>query len=102
MKLFKIKRGDTFQIKPSKLISDSGLVVPLTGYTIASHVRDIKDTLIVNLTMTIAGETFMSNPVDTLTWPLIDLYCDIQFVKDGKTISSDTLTIRVQRDETHA
>lgn len=97
MKLYKIKRGDTFKIKPSKLVSDSGLDTPLAGYTIACQVRDAKDVLIVDIPITLSTYSFESSAVDTSPWPVVDLYCDIQFTKDGMSISSDTFTIRVEK-----
>lgn len=97
MKLYKIKRGDTFKIKPSKLVSDSGLDTPLAGYTIACQVRDAKDIFTVDLPITTSIDSFESLAVDTSLWPVVDLYCDIRFTKDGTTISSDTFTIRVEK-----
>lgn len=101
MQLFRLKRGDTFKIYPSQLLADDDSVVPLTGYVITSHVRDKSDVLVAELVMTISGDTFSSAPVDTSTWPIVELYCDIQFTVGGITISSSTLIIRVEKDITH-
>jgi hypothetical protein len=99
MKIFKIKRGDTFQIKPSLLKDDAGITVPLYDYVIISQIRDKSDVLIENLNITInLNNTFESNKVDTNTWPICDIYCDVQLTKNGYTISSETFTLRVEKD----
>lgn len=101
MELLTLKRGDTFKMHPSTLEADDGSDVDLTGYVIASQVRDKADSLIATLNITISGNTFESDAVNTSAWPLVDLYCDIQFTYGGITISSNTFIIRVEKDITH-
>lgn len=95
------KRGDTFLLTCT---TD----VPLTGYSIASQVRDKSFKLIAQLTVNITQTTpdgvyTLTYPTGTSTWPVGLLECDVQYTNNaGIIISTETFEINVLRDVTHS
>jgi hypothetical protein len=95
------KRGDTFLLTCT---TD----VPLTGYAIASQVRDKSFKLISQLTVDITQTTptgiyTLSLPSGTSSWPVGTLECDVQYTNNaGVIVSTETFEINVIRDVTHS
>ncbi len=95
------KRGDTFLLTGT---TD----VPLTGYTIASQVRDKSFKLIAQLTVNITqtsptGIYTLSYPAGSSSWPVGLLECDVQYTDgSGFIVSTETFEIDVLRDVTHS
>lgn len=95
-----LKAGDTLSLAGTYTDSD-GAAISLTGYTIASSVRQSDGTLVENLTCTItvaASGTFSVSATATQTsdWPTESLSCDIEFSVGGVVVHTDTFTIVVQ------
>lgn len=104
------KQGDTLTITGTWTDS-SGVVIDLTGYTIASQVRVVTGTTFVDdLTAAIVSAaegsfSVSATATQTALWPITKgqygrTYCDIQFSKAGVVVSSDTFEIVVLRDIT--
>lgn len=95
------KRGDTFKLTCTTDVT-------LTGYTIASQVRDPSFKLIGALTVTITqttptGAYTLTYPTGTAEWPIGVLDCDIQYTDGtGFVVSTETFKINVLRDVTHS
>lgn len=95
------KRGDTFLLTGT---TD----VPLTGYSIASQVRDKSFKLIAQLTVNITqtsptGTYTLTYPTGTSLWPVQVLECDVQYTNNaGVIVSTETFEINVLRDVTHS
>ncbi len=99
MQTIPFKRGDTFTLTCS---TDQ----PISGYTIASQIRDKAYNLVSTLTVSVLQSTptgiyTLSSPTSTATWPIGDLECDIQYTNgSGVIISTETFIINVVRDVT--
>jgi hypothetical protein len=97
------KRGDTFELA-GQLLSN-GVALDITGYTIKSHVR-YKDNLVENLTTSItdaaAGKyQVTATAAKTASWPIYNLTMDVEFTDTTpKVFSTETITIRMIKDET--
>ena len=104
MATFIHKRGDTFSLSSS--VENSGVAVDITGWTISSQVRKADDTLVEDLTVTIDDAlgglfTLSATALATESWPVENLYCDIEFTEAGGDVNStETFIISVQRDIT--
>jgi hypothetical protein len=91
------KRGDTFLLTCT---TD----VPLTGYSIASQVRDKSFKLIAQLTVNITqtsptGIYTLSYPAGSSSWPVGLLECDVQYTDNtGFIVSTETFEIDVNLD----
>lgn len=104
--VYEFKRGDDFVI-PMTLTNpdDNGNPVDITGWPIAAAVTYAKrpvSTLDVTITNGPQGAFTISLPrVQTASWPIRKLKCDIQFDRpiEGR-VSSQTFIIDVQEDHT--
>ena len=98
------KRGDTFS--RIVLVTEAGVPMDLSGYTVASEVRTIDyalvDALTIDMTNASLGQIGISE-ADTSAWPLSDierpLLCDVKFVS-GDTNRTETFGIIVEREVT--
>lgn len=78
--------------------------VDITGWTIKSAV-DRSGKAILDLTVTLTDSTngtftISADAVDTETWPIAPLDCDVEFIRPQGKVSSETFTINVKRDVT--
>lgn len=97
------KRGDTFEL--SGILQDEGIPVNLTGYSIAAQIRNggwLVSTLQCTITDAVLGQyNIFKAHADTKDWPTRDLEMDIEFTTaDSKRISTETIIIRVEIDQT--
>jgi hypothetical protein len=80
---------------------------PLTGYSIASQIRDKSHKLVATLTPAITqttptGAFTLTAPAGTSTWPVGLLECDIQYTNNASfVVSTETFEIDLIRDITH-
>lgn len=104
MAAFAHKRGDTFVLNSD--VETEGVAVDITGWTIASQIRDRDDIVIQTLTVTITDAvngrlSLSATPTQTELWPVSSLFCDIEFIDDtGVVTSTETFTINVLLDIT--
>ncbi len=104
MATFIHKRGDTFALASS--VENEGVAVDITNWTIESQVRQVDDTLVQNLTVTVTDAanglfTISATALETESWPVANLFCDIEFTEvSGEVNSTETFTISVQKDIT--
>ncbi len=101
MEKLEFKRGDTF----SPLISvteDNNEPVNITNWTILSQVRDRQDTLVSALTVSNRNNsagTFNLSAASTSTWPVGELYWDIEYTNaSGVKVSTETVLIKCLKD----
>lgn len=100
------KRGDTFELTCS--LENGGNDVNITGWTVAAQLRQIDDTLVQGMTVTVtdaaAGEfTITAANTETDDWPIGNLEIDVEFTEsDGSVSSSETFTIAVIKDITRS
>ena len=98
-----IKRGDTFILNVS-LKDEAGQPIALPVDKLRSHVRDSKDVLLANLSIS-AGATsgqYVFRAPSTLDWPVGSrLNMDLEMDIDGSIRSSETVGINVIKDVTH-
>ncbi len=99
------KRGDTFRFSAVLRETKTGPAMDLTGWTIASMVRDADSVLIDTLTVTVtdaaAGE-YSLLVEDTSAWPVGQAYWDIQYTDDGDVIrSTETIRLNIIEDVTY-
>jgi len=98
-----IKRGETLLLECT-VANPDGSPLDLTGWTIASQIRDGHDALIATLTVDLhapaAGQyRLRCNP--TAAWPIGRAYMDIAYNDvGGRAITTETLTISVDREVT--
>ncbi len=99
MEVFPFKRGDTLKLNCT---TDT----PITGFTIDSQIRNamgnLIDTLVVTISQTTPTGVFLCTPsTGTSTWPVGELFCDIQYTNPfGDKVSTETFIIDLIRDET--
>lgn len=99
------KRGDTFEAVV-RLRDDMGALVDLVagGITCISQIRDSEDVLIQQLSVANdtapTGKVLSATPAQTAAWPVAQLLWDVQWSKDGRVFSTETLTIDVEKDVT--
>ena len=105
---YSFKRGDDLYI-PMRLSdpNNNGASVDITGWTIESQVRYSRKLiadLSIEITNAAIGEFIVKAvPSVTQTFPARPLKCDIQFTRPSSgVISSQTFTINVEEDVTHA
>ena len=98
------KRGDTFERicdVPDEL--GDGYFI---GYTVASQLRNGRDAKVADLTVEwvdpLTTRQLKLSCADTTAWPTERLRYDIQFTRtsDNFVVSTDTVFIQVNRDET--
>lgn len=105
------KRGDTLAIGVAETAGPTAATqqpVDLTGYTIRAQVRDERDVLLAEFSVTIDEPRTLGTYVlgaaanVTAAWPLGSYLCDIELRSgDGVVESSETFVLRVEADITH-
>jgi len=100
-----IKPGDTFLLECS-VTEDNATPLDLTGWTIASQVRTKRGVLLADLTVDIhtpaTGEYSLRTDA-TSDWPTGVAEMDIAYTDSGgRIMSTETLTLSVEHDVTHA
>lgn len=103
MPTMRIKRGDSFQLTiQGKDANDDAQ--DMTGWSIASQVRQEDGTLVENLTHAWVEQSegkYTLTGADTSTWPLEVLRCDIQYTTNaGIVMSTDTILVNMLEDIT--
>lgn len=97
-----IKQGDTFQL--NGIFKIDGVATSLDLYTIKSQVRDSRDNLIAELSVTKdpSNTGYFSLSAGEIDWKPATYYCDIEFVDDDDFVrSSETFLIPVVKEITH-
>jgi hypothetical protein len=99
----RIKRGETFFLECA-VANDDGSPVNITGWAIASEVRDGRGGLIATLTVDIhtpeAG-LYSLLGVDTAAWPVGVAYTDIAYTDaGGRALSTETQSVGIEREVT--
>jgi len=98
------KRGDTFVL--SNVVTQSDVVVDITGWTIRCHIRkgpDLVESLTAAITNAAQGAyTLTALPAATELWPVgCTLSADIEYTTaSGQVLSTDTFSIPVVADIT--
>ena len=99
----RIKRGETFLLECTVQESD-GSPMDLTGWSIASQIRDGHDTLIATLTVDlytpVAGQYRLTGAT-TADWPQGLAHMDIAYTDaGGRALTTETLTVSIEREVT--
>lgn len=98
------KRGDTFLYAAVLRESKTGPVIDLSGWTIASMIRDADGVLIEELVVTVtdaANGAYTISAADTTAWPVGLAYWDIEYTDTHGVIqSTDTVTVSILQDIT--
>ena len=101
MTTLSIKRGDTFLYTAS--LSDDAGPTNITGWTIASQVRDDNDALVATLNVTVTNAAlgqFTVRHDDTSAWPA-RLVWDLQYTDAAGVVrSTETIVLSVMADVT--
>ena len=96
------KRGDTFTLTCTYKVN--GVATSVADIDIESQIRNQRDALIEDLTVTkLVGTgkfTLVATAVETALWPVNVLRCDIQFSQGGTVRSTQTIDISVLEDIT--
>lgn len=102
----RIKRGDTFKLEGTILGDGAPIVGGIAAWGIRSQIRTIGGDLVNALTCTITDPVACTYTISeptagaTKTWPLGDLYMDIEYTVNSEVTSTDTIKIEVIKDET--
>ncbi len=95
----KIKTGNTFGIYLNFVDGDGD---PVAHEEVECQVRlpngRLIDTLVVTATSTVGR--YLAQSADTSKYPETTLYSDVKVTDNGKSVSSDTFTIEVERGVT--
>ncbi|MFM2004351.1 MAG: hypothetical protein RLZZ09_6 [Pseudomonadota bacterium] len=99
------KRGDTFQYACTLRQKKNGPALDITGWQIRSQLRDLKDQLICEFTITLldpAAGHYQLSADDTRAWQPGTAAMDIEY-RDAEGIirSTETLNVLILKDETH-
>ena len=99
------KRGDTFQYDCVVQESKKGPPLDLTGWTIRSQLRDLRDHLICEFCITIVNAVegrYRLSAGDTSDWVPGAAAMDIEYRDAGGVVrSTETMAVTVLKDETH-
>lgn len=102
MSQINFKRGDTFTLTCTYKVD--GLPSSIDDVDIASQVRNQRDELIQNLSVTKLEElgqfTLNASASETSDWPIKVLRCDVQFTQGNTVRSTQTFDISVVKDIT--
>lgn len=102
MAQIQFKRGDTFTLTCTYKVD--GVATSVSALTIESQIRNQRNALIQELTVTkLAGTgqfTLVASAIDTTDWPVSVLRCDIQFSEGGVVRSTQTFDIYVAEEIT--
>jgi len=99
------KRGDTFHYDCVLRQKKNGPAMDITGWHIRSQLRDLKDGLICEFTITLldpAGGHYRLSAPDTRRWSPGNAAMDIEY-RDAQGVirSTETLNVLILKDETH-
>jgi hypothetical protein len=99
------KRGDTFQYDCVVREKKNGPPVDITSWTIRSQLRDLRDRLLCEFTITIlnaAEGRYRLSAGDTTDWAPGAAAMDIEYRDAGGVVhSTETMAVTVLKDETH-
>lgn len=101
-----IKRGDSLVLDCQVLTTDGVTPLDLTGWLIRSQVRNVKEGLLADLTVTITGAeegrySLAAAASVTATWSPGPAEMDIEYEDpQGLVQSTETLPVQIQRDVT--
>lgn len=102
MAQIQFKRGDTFTLTCTYKVD--GVATSVTALTIDSQIRNQRNQLIQELTVTkLVGTgqfTLVASAENTTEWPVSVLRCDIQFSDNGIVRSTQTFDISVVEEIT--
>lgn len=99
-----MKHGETFAL--SCVYQEGDTPTDITGFSIRSQVRTLRDELIEELTVMVADQgealgTFVLTSADPSAWPTETLICDIRIADDAESVRhSDTLLIPIAKEIT--
>lgn len=96
------KRGSTFEAE-LELVTEDCLPVDIRAEHMSAQINDKDGNLIAELTITetaTPGTYILSTLEETDEWPLETIYTDVRAVLDGKIRYSNTLAIKVIKQET--
>lgn len=98
-----IKHGDSFQL--ACIYKQAGIPTDVSGFDIASQLRDSTGELVATLTVVVANQEtspggFVLSATDTTSWPIDLLSCDIEFTQEGQIRSTQTFLVAVEPDIT--
>lgn len=100
--IINFKRGDTFSLTCTYKVN--GVATDVSSIDIKSEIRDLRGSLIQELIVEKMIQTgvftLTSESVETSSWPVSVLKCDIQFSNDGIVRSTQTINISVDEDIT--
>jgi hypothetical protein len=101
------KRGDTFALGCTYKNSE-GTAESLEGMTVTSQIRDREDVLLQALTVDLADQdedegqfSISATATETALWPVAKYLMDIQILNGTVVVSSETISLRIERDITH-
>lgn len=100
----KFKRGDTFLRNCQ--ISENGVPIDITGWTIRSQIRDsssvLIDNLVTEITNAVTGSYKISKlAASTASWSVGSHFMDIEFTTSaGSVMSTETVRINIETDIT--
>jgi hypothetical protein len=99
------KRGDTFHYDCVLRQKKNGPAIDISGWHIRSQLRDLKDDLICEFTLTLLDPTeghYRLSAADTRGWPPGNAAMDIEY-RDAHGVirSTETLNVQILKDETH-
>ena len=91
-------------VDAAQIAYDASIVVDITGWTMKSQVRHAKK-LISELDITVVDAangifTLSKDDLDTVSWPIRSLTCDVEFVRPEGKVSSETFLVNVIEDQT--
>ena len=101
MSTIQLKRGDTFSLTCTYKVD--GVAVSLSSTTIRSQVRSgssLVDSLLVTKLSSVGVFTLVATAAQTKLWNVETLECDIEFINNDITRSTNTFNIKVERDVT--
>ena len=102
MSTIQLKRGDTFSLTCTYKVD--GVAVSLSNTTIRSQVRSSSSPLVDSLLVTKLSATgvftLVATAAQTRLWNVELLECDIEFINNDITRSTNTFNIQVERDVT--
>jgi len=104
MEVINIKNNETFEYF-GQFKDAAGAAPDLSGWSVASQVRRsngaLVESLIVAWVDVTTAQFHMKSAQISSTWPVEPLLCDLKLSDaEGRTISTDTFLIRVEKGQT--
>lgn len=104
--MIRLKRGDTFKLDAE--VQGDGAAIPggIGAWTIASQLRTaggtLVDTFTTAITDAVAGTYTITESASGVTedWPVGRHEMDIEYIVGGQVISTETVTVSVEKDVT--